>query len=211
MKTHGATPPPPPNDNTPVNDNVPNEDIGQCQNQYEPHTRDGGFSPEPLPNKPPPPLEMTMHLPMESCKCDLPNKTQKWGHTMQGPGTPDEPHTCFDFHLSLRPALTPKSKTCDPAKDSCENGSPRTPKMTPSWYKTVPHTHFSGIQIKAPKMMTHPNGNLHPMVKCQATPLTTPAQAVWCYYPVFFFLSFYGQYHTHLNGTTPQWVWCGDF
>ncbi|KAF9503982.1 hypothetical protein BS47DRAFT_1369138 [Hydnum rufescens UP504] len=106
------------------------------------------FSPEPPPNETPPPLEMTMHPPMESPKCNPPNKTQKRRCTTQ------------DFHLSLPPALTPKSKTHDPAEDSRENGRPQTPKMTPSWYKTVPHTHFSGIQIETPEMTTYPNGEV---------------------------------------------------
>ncbi|KAF9513359.1 hypothetical protein BS47DRAFT_1362549 [Hydnum rufescens UP504] len=115
------------------------------------------FLPEPPPNKPPPPLEMTTHLPTESCKCDPPNETQKQGHTMQGPGTQDKPHTHFGSH---------------------ENRNPQTPKMTPTQYKTVPHTYFGGIQIKTPEMTTHPSSNPHPMVKCQATPLTTPTQTV---------------------------------
>ncbi|KAF9512222.1 hypothetical protein BS47DRAFT_1363247 [Hydnum rufescens UP504] len=33
---------PHPNDNMPTNDDAPNKDMGQCQNWYEPHTRDGG-------------------------------------------------------------------------------------------------------------------------------------------------------------------------
>ncbi|KAF9512027.1 hypothetical protein BS47DRAFT_1363423 [Hydnum rufescens UP504] len=97
-------------------------------------------------------------------------------HKVQGPQMNHTP-TSVDFHLSLQPTLTPKSKTCDPTEDSHESGCLRTPKMMPSQYKTVPHTHFSGIQIETPKMMTHPNSNPHPMVKCQATPLTTPTQA----------------------------------
>ncbi|KAF9518441.1 hypothetical protein BS47DRAFT_1358937 [Hydnum rufescens UP504] len=160
MKTHGATPPPP-NDNMPANDNVPNKDMGQCQNRYKPHTRHRGFLPEPPPNKTPPPLEMTMHPPMESPKCDPPNETQKRDarRKVQGPWTNHTPAEA-DFHLSLPPTLTPKSKTCDPAKDSHENRHPQTPKMMPSQYKTVPHTHFGGIQIETPEMMTYPNGEV---------------------------------------------------
>ncbi|KAF9513477.1 hypothetical protein BS47DRAFT_1362455 [Hydnum rufescens UP504] len=168
----------------PMNDDAPNEDMGRCQNRYEPHTHHHRFLPELPPNKTPPPLEMTMHPPTESPKCDQPNKTQKQGRTTQGPGTLDEPHTCFSriaqeeqyFHLSLPPALTPKSKTRNPAKDSRENGRPQTPKMMPSQYKTVPHTHFSGIQIETPEMTTYPNSEV---------PSCTPD-------------------HTHPNGTTPH-------
>ncbi|KAF9504516.1 hypothetical protein BS47DRAFT_1368726 [Hydnum rufescens UP504] len=94
---------------------------------------------------------------------------------VQGPQMNHTPAEA-DFHLSLQPALTPKSKTCNPTKDSCENRCPQTPKMMPSQYKTVPHTHFGGIQIETPKMMTHPNGNPHPQ----------PHPPKW--------------YHTHLSG-----------
>ncbi|KAF9518452.1 hypothetical protein BS47DRAFT_1358946 [Hydnum rufescens UP504] len=77
------------------------------------------------------------------------------------------------FHLSLPPALTPKSKTHDPAKDSCENGCPRTPKMTPSQYKTVPHTHFGGIQIETPEMMTYPNSEVPSCTPDHTCPIST--------------------------------------
>ncbi|KAF9503981.1 hypothetical protein BS47DRAFT_1369137 [Hydnum rufescens UP504] len=112
-----------------------------------------------------------------------PNETQKRGCTTQGPG-PRMNHTptSADFHLSLPPALTPKSKTHDPTEDSHENGHPRTPKMTPSRYKTVPHTHFGGIQT--PEMTTYPNGEV---------PSHTPDHT----HPS-------GRYHTRLNGTTPH-------
>ncbi|KAF9520079.1 hypothetical protein BS47DRAFT_1357800 [Hydnum rufescens UP504] len=117
------------------------------------------FSPEPPPNETPPPLEMTTHPPTESPKRDPPNETQKRGRTTQGPGTPDEPHTRFSgFSPEPTTRTNPKSKTRDPAEDSRENGRPRTPKMTPSRYKTVPHTHFGGIQT--PEMTTYPNGEV---------------------------------------------------
>ncbi|KAF9513371.1 hypothetical protein BS47DRAFT_1362471 [Hydnum rufescens UP504] len=102
---------------------------------------------------------MTTHPPTESPKRDPPNETQKRDarRKVQGPRTNHTPASA-DFHLSLPPALTPKSKTRDPAEDSRENGRPRTPKMTPSRYKTVPHTHFGGIQT--PEMTTYPNGEV---------------------------------------------------
>ncbi|KAF9509130.1 hypothetical protein BS47DRAFT_1365467 [Hydnum rufescens UP504] len=164
----------------PANDDAPNEDTGRCQNWYEPHTCHRGFSPELPPNETPPPFGND-NAPANGESQTRPAKSKPRNgdarRKVQGPRTNHTPAEA-DFHLSLPPALTPKSKTRDPAKDSRENGRLRTPKMMPSWYKTVPYTHFGGIQIETPEMTTYPNGNPHPTVKCQAAPPTTPAQAV---------------------------------
>ncbi|KAF9520080.1 hypothetical protein BS47DRAFT_1357801 [Hydnum rufescens UP504] len=123
----------------------------------------------------PPPLEMTMHPPIGESQMRPAKRNPETGDArrkVQGPQTNHTPAEA-DFHLSLPPALTPKSKTCDPAEDS------------------LPYTHFGGIQIETPEMMTYPNSNPHPTVKCQAAPPTTPTQAgvmvphppkqVWCH------------------------------
>ncbi|KAF9503392.1 hypothetical protein BS47DRAFT_1369568 [Hydnum rufescens UP504] len=170
---------PHPNDNMPVNNDAPNKDMGQCQNWYEPHTchcrcvvlyKVLGSRLNYHQMKPPPfGNDNTLANGESQTNGDAQCK-------VQGPRTNHTPAEA-DFHLSLPPALTPKSKTHDPAEDSHENRHLRTPEMMPAGTKTVPYTHFSGIQIETPEMMTYPNGNPHPMVKCQATPPTTPAQA----------------------------------
>ncbi|KAF9504975.1 hypothetical protein BS47DRAFT_1368421 [Hydnum rufescens UP504] len=110
---------------------------------------------------------MTMHLPMESPKCDPPNKTQKQGCMTQGPGTPDEPHTCFSsyFHLPITPA-NPQIKTHDPTEETHKNrnthSKPPTHMVTTPRHKTkctvqTSTTHPLLIQIKPPEMTTHPN------------------------------------------------------
>ncbi|KAF9509081.1 hypothetical protein BS47DRAFT_1365533 [Hydnum rufescens UP504] len=104
---------------------------------------------------------------VESPKCDPPNETQKWGCMMQGPGTPDEPHTHFSrFSPEPTTRTNPQIKDPQPAEDS---------SGTKQYH--IPTSYDSRIQIETPKMTTHPNSNPHPMVKCQATPPTTPAQA----------------------------------
>ncbi|KAF9515339.1 hypothetical protein BS47DRAFT_1361060 [Hydnum rufescens UP504] len=127
-----------------ANNKVPNEEI-KC-GLYK------RLWPQP-PTKPtPPPLGMMMNLPNESHKHDPPQNIPQLKPENRNPQhkttrTPDEPHTCFAFHLNPWPHQTnmqEQQPTC-PNDEQAPYAQPRLRTNTDRSRKQVQHTHFGGI------------------------------------------------------------------
>ncbi|KAF9503340.1 hypothetical protein BS47DRAFT_1369603 [Hydnum rufescens UP504] len=129
-----------------TNDKVPNEEIKGCQTVGTPHPLLQVIASTTCQMNPPPP-EMTTNPPNEGHKHDLhrkqlPNKTQKWGCTMQGPGTPDEPHTHFSRCVIMVQQSPPRNATYErnPPKPQSNEARPPAVHQTKPQRKTTGNT-----------------------------------------------------------------------